>query len=238
MKNIYIILFVLLLIFILLFIKRKQLNQNFYKVEETYPFLNKIYKNVDIYKKEVNTLCNNKNWFDWVEKDLYKGNTPTSDWKILPFYGFGIWVKENCDLCPNLAKFIKSIPGLKVALLSKMGPDTVLTEHRGWGNHSNKVLRCHFGFNIPDNCFVSVGDYDNNNEIKREVKKYQQDKWLIFDDSKFHFTYNKSNQDRIVLIIDIERPYYVKQGTANVEDTKELKELIDSFRNKTLSKDI
>jgi hypothetical protein len=93
MKNIYIILFVLLLIFILLFIKRKQLNKNFYKVEETYPFLNKIYKNVDIYKKEVNTLYNNKNWFDWVEKDLYKGNTPTSDWKILPFYGFGIWVK-------------------------------------------------------------------------------------------------------------------------------------------------
>ncbi len=235
MYKIYVILILLILCFFLL--KSKKLNKNYYTVKETYPFLNKIYDNLNNYKKEVNNIVNNKNWFNWVEKDLYEGNTKTSDWKILPFYGFNIWVKDNCDLCPELTKFIKSIPGLKTAILSKMGPDTVLTEHRGWGHHSNKVLRCHFGFDIPNNCFVSVGDYEGN-KIKREVKQHEQDKWLIFDDSKFHFTYNKSNKNRIVLIIDIDRPNNVKEGTSKAGDTKELTELINAFKNKTLSKDI
>ena len=85
---------------------------------------------------------------------------------------------------------------------------------------------------IPNNCFVSVGDYVGK-EIKREVKQHEQDKWLIFDDSKFHFTYNKSNKNRIVLIIDIDRPNNVKEGTSKAGDTKELTELINAFKNKT-----
>jgi aspartyl/asparaginyl beta-hydroxylase (cupin superfamily) len=213
----------------------KLLDKNFYNLEETFPYLKNINKKLDIYKKEINNLTKN-NWIDWVEKDLYKRETPDGDWKIIPFFGFNIWVDDNCNKCPELYKFLKSIPNLKIALLSRMGPNTVLSEHKGWANHSNFVLRCHFGFDIPDNCHVSVGDYEKGKEhidenIKREVKKYKQDKWIIFDDSKFHYTWNHSNKDRIVLILDIERPKNVKIGKAEKGDTKELKELIEKFKN-------
>ena len=223
--------------------QNKLLNKNFYTLDESYPYLNKIYDNLDIYKSEINKLTNEK-WIDWVEKDLYKTNTKDGDWKIIPFYGFNIWVDDNCTKCPKLTKFLKSIPNLKTATLSKMGPDTILSEHRGWANLSNFVLRCHFGLDIPDNCFISVGNYEKDKpeipeNIVREVKKYKQDKWLIFDDSKFHYTWNKSkkNKNRIVLLIDIERPPNIQKGTAVLGDTKELIQLIDYFKNIKDNKD-
>jgi len=208
----------------------KLLEQNFYKVEDTYPFLNNIYDNLEIFRNEIIQINNDKSWINWVEKNLYS-EKDNMDWKIFPFFGFNIWAEEHCKKCPELTKFLKSIPGLKVAILSKMTPGTKLTEHKGWANHSNYVLRCHFNFIIPENCFISVGEYDKNNNIKREVKKYKQDKWIIFDDSRLHYTWNDGKSDRIVLILDIERPKNVKIGKATKGDTKELIDLINSFKN-------
>lgn len=214
---------------------KKLLDKNFYELEESFPYLNNIYDKLEIYKNEINNLKNEK-WIDWVEKELYKRETKDGDWKIIPFYGFDIWIDENCNKCPELHKFLKSIPNLKIAILSKMGPNTVLSEHKGWANHSNYVLRCHFGLEIPDDCFVSVGDYEKgkpeiDDNIIREIKQYKQDKWIVFDDSKFHYTWNKSNQERIVLILDIERPSNIKKGKAVKGDTRELLELIKNFKN-------
>lgn len=229
------IIILLIIFFILIYIyrssKRNLLSKNFYTVEETFPHLNKIYDNLDIYKREINNVIKDKSWINWVEKDLYNSKD-NMDWKIFPFCGFNIWAEENCKKCPELTKFIKSIPGLKVAILSKMTPGTKLTEHRGWASHSNYVLRCHFNFIIPENCFISVGDSSGNSEnIVREVKKYKKDKWIIFDDSRLHYTWNNGNSDRIVLILDIERPKNIKSGTAKKGETKELIELLNSFKN-------
>jgi aspartyl/asparaginyl beta-hydroxylase (cupin superfamily) len=52
---------------------------------------------------------------------------------------------------------------------------------------------------------------------------------VIFDDSKTHWAENNSDEDRIILIIDIPRPYYVKPGNSDVEQTGELKK--NSLKN-------
>ena len=237
-----IIFFLIIICLFLIFVyfyksNNKLLNKNFYKINETFPFLNKIYDNLDIYQEEINKVVNDKSWINWVEKDLYDIKEKM-DWKIFPFCGFNTWAEENCNKCPQLTTFLKTIPGLKIAILSKMSPGTKLTEHRGWANHSNHVLRCHFNFIIPDNCFLSVGDYkktsiqipENIKNIIREVKKYKKNKWLIFDDSKLHYSWNNGKSDRIVLILDIERPKNVMTGTATKGETKELTDLINSFK--------
>ena len=51
---------------------------------------------------------------------------------------------------------------------------------------------------------------------------------MIFDDSKTHWAEYNSDEDRIILIIDIPRPYYVA-GNSDVEQTGELKELIKKY---------
>lgn len=245
MKTIVLLIFIVVIIFIFRNYIFK-LNKKFYKVNEVFPELNNIYlDNLD--KKIINEINNNINinnmWINWPERPLYDSKNAT--WKIIPFYGFGIWVDENLKKFPQTAKFLKNIKGLKVAIISKLGPNTKLKEHRGWANLSNNVLRCHFGIKVPKNkCFISVGDiinektYNHNDDVDMsnvnwEIQFHENNKWTIFDDSKLHFAGNFSDQERIVLILDIERPYFVKKGNAIKGDTKELTELIEQFKDKT-----
>jgi len=46
---------------------------------------------------------------------------------------------------------------------------------------------------------------------------------------KMHSSYNFSDEDRIIIIIDMERPDYIPRGTSTVEYKKELLDFINSF---------
>jgi aspartyl/asparaginyl beta-hydroxylase (cupin superfamily) len=241
-----IIIFILIIVLLLinLYVNTKQ-NKLFYETFE----INKNLDNIDKYKNDVleetiNVYDTSSNWTIWPEKELYNNN---EGWKVFPFYAFNVWIEDNCNKCPTIYKFLKQIKGLKLATLSKLSPNTKLNMHRGWGNYSNYVIRCHYGLVVPDNCYVHVED--ENNKEERYHKKFQ---WLIFDDSKFHFAENsnhsndsnhsdKSNNsdksDRIVLIIDVERPTHIEIGNSTVGDTKELMEIFNylKLKNKLVS---
>lgn len=207
-----------------------QLDKLFYTVDETNVTLKKIdpikYKILNETRKIYDGF-----WNDWPEKELY-GNKQ-GQWKIFPFFAFGLWVKKNCMRCPNIYKFLKKIKGLKVAILSKLSPGMLLNSHRGWGNHSNHVIRCHYGLIIPDGnkSYISVSKEKGINEITQYHKQFE---WTIFDDSKWHYAVNNSDSDRIVLIIDVERPPNIKLGTSDVKDTKELLEIVNYFKNEEI----
>lgn len=171
--------------------------------------------------KELNTILEDS-WKDWPEQNLYDSANPTATWKIYPFYAFGVWATKNCERAPIMTNFIKSIPNMKLATLSKLSPGMKLTPHRGWGNHSNHVLRCHYGLIVPDNCLVRVND---------EVQYHKEGEWLVFDDSETHMAENMSDRDRIVLIVDIERPDNIPKGTSEVGDTEELLNIVNYFKN-------
>ena len=70
-------------------------------------------------------------WTPWPEKYLY--NEKKGVWNIYPFYGFNTWVIKNCKKCPNITNFLKNIPNLKLATLSKMDPYVTLTPHKVMG---------------------------------------------------------------------------------------------------------
>jgi aspartyl/asparaginyl beta-hydroxylase (cupin superfamily) len=226
-KFLYILLF-LLFVSILYFIydskKNITINKLFYSVEEIEPKLNEIFKiKENILNETISVNTTNNEWKEWTEKYLYSN---PDGWKIFPFYAFGIWIKDNCKKCPTIYNFIKSIPGLKLATLSKLKGNTKLNLHQGWAFHSNYVIRCHYGLIIPENCFVYVRDDETDRE---DIKYHHKFEWLIFDDSKFHLAENNSNSDRIVLILDIERPMNIEIGKSDCGDTKELLEIINYF---------
>jgi aspartyl/asparaginyl beta-hydroxylase (cupin superfamily) len=217
----------------------KLLSKNYYEIDEVCPELYFIYENIDIIRKEVESVRFNE-WIQWPEKDLYDSSNNEildknlfmnqqnkSIWNIYPFTAFGVVVKDNCQICPNLWRFLERLPGLKVALLSRLGPGTKLKSHQGWGKHSNNVIRCHFGFDVPYGCYLSVRDSLEDTE---EIRLQKQNEWILFDDSRHHYAHNPTNKERIVLIVDIERPDTIKKGTSDVEDTKELLQIVDYFR--------
>lgn len=191
------------------------MDNNFYDYEYVFPFLENLKKNSEKIRNEVNIY--DKEWLDWPERDLYLHLT---DWKIIPFYGFNKWANSYCERFPETVNLLKNIPGLKTAIISCLGPKTILKPHQGWGKLANNVLRCHLGLKVPENCGIWV------NGEKREQK---ENEWLVFDDSKKHSGFNLSETKRIVLLIDIERPDYIKKGISKIEETDELEIFLKNF---------
>jgi aspartyl/asparaginyl beta-hydroxylase (cupin superfamily) len=238
-KKIYIIIplvFILILILILIINKlyfNKLLDQSFYDYKLIYPQLASIHKYKNKINTEIKQLSNNK-WIEWPEKYLYNINHNVDlddSWKIIPLFGFGIWCNEYKIILPSLYKFLKNLKGLKLAIISKLKPFTKLEPHRGWGFHSNNVLRCHYGLVLPSNTSESwIGVMDSIDSIDYPTQSHKLNDWIIFDDSKFHFAVNNSNQERIVLIVDLERPDFVKKGTSQSNSTKELVEFVNEFK--------
>ena len=196
----------------------------FYNWKNIYPQLSMIDKNE--IKKELEL---NYKWYPWPEKNLYKKNT--YKWDIIPFlYTFPAnnsnnkkWISETCDLFPETTKILKSLPNIRTALFSKMGPYTIIESHKGWGELSNYVLRCHIPIYIPEKnkCGISVEgilNFHSNSKI------------ICFDDSKIHNAFNFSSYDRIILIIDFERPKQLPLGNAPFGKTLELSNFTKMFK--------
>jgi hypothetical protein len=182
----------------------------FFNTLELYPKLELIKDYIQNIKLELST--NLDKWTEWCESILQDEN---NGWKVIPIYGFNNWTKESENF-KYLKEFITKINEnneVKLVIISKLESDTVLEPHKGWGSHSNFVIRNHYGIEIPENCGIWV---------EGEKKNHIQDEWISFDDSKSHSAYNLSEKNRIVLIMDITRPTNIPLGTSQAKCTKEL----------------
>ena len=219
-----VIVIVIVCIFIIYFFIIIRLKRDKFYNKSIYPVLNTV-NNYDIVNEVTNNL--NNNWMDWPETHLYRDFKINGNWKIIPFFGFNTWCHFNCNQFPQITKFLQNIENLKIALLSKIGPKMKLNAHYGWGDHSNNVLRCHYGIILPTNYYESYIAVEENDKI--EIQYHKLHDWIVFDDSKLHYAVNDSDTDRIILIIDLERPSHVKKGTSSSQDTKELLEVINEI---------
>ena len=202
--------------------------QTFYDTS-IYPELTNI--DYSIVKDELLNYINqpDNNWIEWPEYDLWKNNNPSSSWKIIPLMSFSKWSDKNTKKFPKTTTKLKKIKGLVSAGFSKLGPNTTLALHKGWGNLSNNILRCHLGLIVPElKCKVFVMGASNDSMYQEESK------WIIFDDSLYHSASNEDNsKDRIILLLDIERPSYIEKGISDIDNSPELNNFIDEF-NKNL----
>jgi beta-hydroxylase len=127
----------------------------------------------------------------YFEEDLYLG-----EWDIFPFVMFGEFDPDRCKLCPKTWELLKRVPELRTAGFSILRHTTDIHPHTG-GTHG-KVLRCHLGLITPSNGALIVED---------EPRRWEEGKFLIFDDNKEHYAYNHNvSEDRVVLLIDIPKP--------------------------------
>ena len=196
---------------------KKLLDQEFYDYKKVFPFLEILKDNRKIIRDETDKIAK-KNWNEWPEQELWDKNK--MEWTVFPFYGFNKWASRNCEKWPKIYEILKKIPNLQTALLSRFKPNTNLTPHRGWAKLSNNVLRCHYGIMVPENCIVSVNS---------RIEQIKENEITVFDDSKTHSACNYSNKDRIVLILDITRPSYIKPGDSNVNYSLELNNFVNEL---------
>lgn len=150
-----------------------------------------------------------------------------ASWKVFPFLAYGIRSQPNIDLCPQTWRLVQGIPGLRTAMFSILEPGKRLRPHRG---PYNGVLRLHLGLLVPEpreQAAIRVG---------AERHHWAEGRVLIFDDAYEHEAWNETDDVRVVLFVDFEKPLRLPARTINrlllnlAPFTPFLRELGDNLR--------
>lgn len=123
----------------------------------------------------------------------------SGEWEVAFFYERGRRCEEVCRACPVTTRglqtqgAIRTLAGL--SYVSRMSAGTHIAPH---GGPTNLRVRCHLGIAVPaGDCAIRVDD---------ETRAWQTGACLVFDDHFEHEAWNRTSQDRIVLIVDLWHP--------------------------------
>lgn len=117
-------------------------------------------------------------------------------WKRFYLKWYGEPMASAEALCPKTVELVNSIPGIKAAMFATLAPESTLNPHRDPFAGS---LRYHLGLITPNSadCHIFVDG---------EEYVWGDGKDLVFDETYVHWVENKTDQTRIILFADVERP--------------------------------
>lgn len=127
----------------------------------------------------------------WLQERPELVETVTNGWKSFVMRFFTMNYLANLKACPTIQRIVETTPGLVTVEFSLLSADTHILPHTGF---TNKVWRAHLGLIIPKG--------DVGIRVEDTIQGWEEGKVIVFDDSKEHETWNKTNEDRIVLMFD------------------------------------
>lgn len=110
------------------------------------------------------------------------------------------WYQESHpsaqQLCPKTTALLESIPSVKAAMFAELPSGSYLGKHRD--PYAGSV-RYHLGLVTPndDRCFI---------EVDQERYSWRDGEATLFDETFVHWAQNDTDDTRIILFCDIERP--------------------------------
>ena len=117
-------------------------------------------------------------------------------WRSFFLWGYGYPIAENLDRCPATAKLVAQIPGLNSAFFSILAPGTHIPDHRGV---TKGLITCHLGLIVPRSGDVRM-------RVRDRIVRWAEGETLVFDDTYRHEVWNETNDTRVVLLVQFERP--------------------------------
>lgn len=117
-------------------------------------------------------------------------------WKRFYLFWYGVSHPSAEQCCPRTVELLRSIPGIKAAMFAELPPGGKLVRHRDPYAGS---LRYHLGLVTPgvDDCYISVDG---------QTYSWRDGEPVMFDETFIHYAENKTDQNRLILFCDIERP--------------------------------
>ncbi len=118
-------------------------------------------------------------------------------WKTFFLRVAGKDIERNAAYFPLTMKLLNE-KSIKTVFFSIMEPNTHITPHRGV---YKGFLRYHLGLIMPNEknkTAIKIGD---------AIYYWEEGKAFLFDDTFEHEAWNKTNEQRIILLIDIERKF-------------------------------
>jgi len=117
-------------------------------------------------------------------------------WRSFFLWGYGFPIEENLARCPKTARLVAEVPGLVSAFFSILAPGTHIPDHRGV---SKGLITCHLALIVPR-------DGDVRMRVGDRVVRWAEGETLVFDDTYRHEVWNETGGNRVVLLIQFERP--------------------------------
>ena len=134
--------------------------------------------------------------FEQVSPDQHR-IAKAQQWKTFILYGFGEPLNKNCQQAPRTAEMLSRIPKVQTAWFSILAPGYHIPAHTGV---TKGIVRAHLGLLIPkerEKCRIRVDT---------EIKAWEAGKVIVLDDTYEHEVWNDTDEERVILLFDFDRP--------------------------------
>ncbi|WP_137389742.1 aspartyl/asparaginyl beta-hydroxylase domain-containing protein [Rhodoligotrophos defluvii] len=164
-----------------------------------FPFLKQFTDNWEVIRDEIAEVLKHREavpTFQEVSPDqkrIAKGN----NWRTFILFGFGEKLAKNCAKTPVTTRLLEQVPNLQTAWFSILAPGYHIPAHRGV---SKGILRTHLGLIVPkdaERCRLRVAD---------EICIWREGEIFVFDDTYEHEVWNDTDEERVILLFDFDRP--------------------------------
>ena len=129
-------------------------------------------------------------------------------WELLPLRTHRGWVAPVIEYFPATVRLLRRIPELRCADLAVLKAGSSIVPHHGtnWG-----VLRAHLALRVPE----GEGRCELTFPADSASQPWRDGEAFIFDDMREHGAVNERSGDRLVLLIEVDRPLPQPARAAN-----------------------
>ncbi len=121
------------------------------------------------------------------------------DWRMFIMKAYGVTVEKNLQRCPTVAALLDQAPEVVSAVLSFLAPGKHIPEHRG---PFRAILRFHLMLSMPRDGNGVPACVMNIDGVPYRLGDGES---LLWDDTYPHEVWNRSEQVRIALLLDVWR---------------------------------
>ncbi len=127
---------------------------------------------------------------------FYKDNR----WKSFYLKLYDHDIPSATAMAPKTMELINQVPGMNLALFACLMPGKKINQHR---DPFAYTLRYSLGLSTPndDDCYI---------DINAEKHTWRDGEAVLFDETYMHYTTNKTDTPRIILMTDVDRPLKIK----------------------------
>lgn len=123
-------------------------------------------------------------------------------WRTINLYSYFLRDARSCARFPRTDEIVRSIPGMCLAQIAVLAPQTRLKAHFG---DTNALIRHHLGIRVPG-AFPDLGM-----RVGRETRCWEEGEVFAIQIAHRHYAWNYTDQPRISLVVDVVRPEYAER---------------------------
>jgi len=126
--------------------------------------------------------------------------TDGRDWRMLPLKVYGQDIHSNQARCPFLSELLGACPNVLSATLSFLAPHKHIPQHSG---PFRGILRYQLNLEVP---LADDGRPGAVLWLAGDEHRLSSGEQLLWDDTYPHEVWNRSEQTRVALLLDVRRP--------------------------------